>query len=178
LYPCFRCKRIFVNKELAQKHNNCKKSVTVKVQHGRHNCPKCQLEFTNEDEMVCHKYTLCEPPPKVKKEARAKKIKMHKCPECGEEFLKEDEMVNHQNTTCKKRFACSVPGCDRHYKNKRDINRHFAAAHTNRVKNPEERKRICDSCGAEFANQQSSVFFSIQIHFFFVNTLIPVLVIF
>jgi KRAB domain-containing zinc finger protein len=102
---------------------------------------------------VCHKYTLCEPPAKVKKEARARQIKMRKCQECDEEFPNVDELANHISTTCTKRFPCS--GCDRHYKNKRDRNRHYAELHTNRIQNPEERTRICDTCGAEFANQQS-----------------------
>jgi hypothetical protein len=98
--------------------------------------------------MVCHKFTLCEPPPKVKKEV---KIKMYNCPECDEEFAKNDEMLAHQNTVCKKTFACKFPYCGKNFLTKGKRNRHFGRVHT--PKPISEEKFVCDVCGAEISSK-------------------------
>jgi KRAB domain-containing zinc finger protein len=148
LFPCYHCKRVLRSKDAVHGHEcvpsldvkRNKKSIVVK-------CPQCEKQFSNQDEMICHKFTFCEP---ILVEDEPKVPKLLDCRQCDEQFVTKDEVVQHQNTVCKKSYACADPHCEKRFKERAYRNRHFTRQHTNKIT---VEKGICDICGAVLAHK-------------------------
>jgi KRAB domain-containing zinc finger protein len=167
VYPCYKCKRVYLVKNFFLKHECCKSSTLLSrstlVDTPTLSCDVCSGQFNNADELLCHQMTCLD------------KSLRHCCSVCNQAYDSHRKLARHmtshvlppdQNST----FSCDVCGAKRTsartlklHKRSHNIQRPFPCTickvackteaqlqHHQDVKHLMKRKYECDVCGKKF----------------------------
>jgi hypothetical protein len=116
-------------------------------EHNKHShkhyfpCYKCKKVFAFNKHALKHD---CITVDKKKKKTKKKSLDpgaIHHCSHCDQQFTDPDELECHKISLCISRYSCLVPGCDKIFKNQRNLSTHANLDHSN------SHIHICDLCG-------------------------------
>jgi KRAB domain-containing zinc finger protein len=100
LYPCFRCKKIYLRKHEYKLHECTHKNTdNPKPENVASKCDRCKQEFFNSEEFACHQFLECEDD-------------NNKCVTCGKEFETLRKLICHKkhHEPVEKLFVCDICG--------------------------------------------------------------------
>jgi KRAB domain-containing zinc finger protein len=141
LYPCFRCKRIYMVGRYFDSHECSGEPSVKKVKtESAVECERCSVTFSSQDEYVCHQFLGC------------RKSQPHYCVICDKTFLTKNRLQKHENASHvqkMKAFICDICGHGSVDKTRYDI--HKSTHET-------ERKFKCHYAGCKAAFKHNTLF--------------------
>jgi KRAB domain-containing zinc finger protein len=136
LFPCFKCKKLFMTHRYIYDHiKSCEVlPKSIEPTNDIFKCCKCSTEFDNEDELACHRHSVC------------LDASSYVCPMCGKDFGTLRQFQNHKQTHKERSSICDV--CGFKARTEDALKRH-------KLTHSDQRSHKCLVCPAAFKNVYS-----------------------